>query len=150
MKKSFFMAGFVLLFAVMLFGCAKKTRPMLDIKKESVTSIEFKKTCYKEDEPDYREYVSKTVTEREDLDTLINWAQSLKLEKQNAIEVPVERVEYVIILNGVKEHRLIFLDDYIVYDTVAFVYANPSQKEQVKEKYNLLNYEEKAAKLDLM
>ena len=150
MKKSFFMAGFVFLFAVILFGCAKKTRPMLDIKKESVTSIEFKKTCYKEDEPDYREYVSKTVTEREDLDTLINWAQSLKLEKQNAIEVPVERVEYVIILNGVKEHRLIFLDDYIVYDTVAFVYANPSQKEQVKEKYNLLNYEEKAAKLDLM
>ena len=150
MKKSFFMAVFVLFCAVMLFGCAKKTRPMLDIKKESVTSIEFKKTCYKEDEPDYREYVSKTVTEREDLDTLINWAQSLKLEKQNAIEVPVERVEYVIILNGVKEHRLIFLDDYIVYDTVAFVYANPSQKEQVKEKYNLLNYEEKAAKLDLM
>ena len=150
MKKSFFMAVFVLLCAAMLFGCAKKTRPMLDIKKESVTSIEFKKTCYKEDEPDYREYVSKTVTEREDLDTLINWAQSLKLEKQNAIEVPVERVEYVIILNGVKEHRLIFLDDYIVYDTVAFVYANPSQKEQVKEKYNLLHYEEKAAKLDLM
>lgn len=150
MKKSFFLAASVLICAVMLFGCAKKTRPMLDIKKESVTSIEFKKTCYKDDEPDYREYVSKTVTEREDLDALINWVLSLKLAKQNAIEVPVERVEYVIILNGAKEHRLIFMDDYIVYDTAAFVYANPSQKEQVKEKYNLLNYEEKAAELDLM
>ena len=150
MKKLFFPAVSVLLCAVMLFGCAEKTRPALDIKKESVTSIEFKKTCYKEDVPDYREYVSKTVTEREDLDALINWTQSLRLEKQSAIEVPVERVEYVIVLKGVKEHRLIFLDDYIVYDTAAFVYANPSQKEQVKEKYNLLNYEEKAAELDLM
>lgn len=43
MKKLFFPAVSVLLCAVMLFGCAEKTRPALDIKKESVTSIDLKK-----------------------------------------------------------------------------------------------------------
>lgn len=140
----------VLVLLISLCGCAEKTKPALDIKSESVTSIEFKRTCYSDDDPSFRSYVSKTVSQREDIDEVINWAKSLKLSKQSAIEIPVEKVEYVIVLNGVKKHKLIFMGDYIVLDAAAYTFDNPAQKTQVREKYNMLNYSENSAELDLM
>ncbi len=149
MSKKVFLAA--MLAVLMIFtGCAEKQRPVLQINNESVTSIEFKKTCVSQQDPDARTYVSKTVTEKQDVDELIEWAKSLKLKKQDAIEIPVEQVDYVIVLNGVKEHKLIFLNEYVVLDTTAYTYENPDDKSQASEKYNLLNYEETETQLNLM
>ena len=149
MKKAVTVMAVLIMISV-LCGCAEKTKSALDIKNESVTSIEFKKTCYSESEPDSRSYVAKTVTVREDIDSIISWVESLKLTKQSAIEIPVEQVDYVIVLNGTKQHNLIFVGNYVVFDTAAYTFDSPVQQEQVKEKYNLLNYEESSVELDLM
>lgn len=133
-----------------LVGCAEKTRAALDIKRESVSSVEFKRTCYSDDEPEFRAYVSKKVTEASDIDKLIAWATDLRLTKQKAIEIPVENVEFVMVLNGTKEHKLIFMGDYVIFDAVAYTYDRAQDKSLVREKYNMLNYEENSAELDLI
>ena len=62
MKKYIFLTA-ALMALVIFAGCTEKQRPVLQINNESVTSIEFKKTCYSDEDPDSRSYVSKTVTE---------------------------------------------------------------------------------------
>lgn len=136
--------------ALVICGCSEKKKPAFHIKNDSVTSIEFQKTVFSETDVTERSYVSKTVLQREDIDKLISWMSALKLEKHAAVEIPIENVKYVIVLNGPKEHNLIFLDDYAVFDTAAYQFADQSQMEQVGQKYNMLNYEEKAAELNLM
>ncbi len=149
MKKYIFLTA-ALMALVIFAGCTEKQRPVLQINNESVTSIEFKKTCYSDEDPDSRSYVSKTVTEKDDINQIIDWAKSLPLVRHDAIEIPVEQVDYVIVLNGVKQHKLIFLDDYVVLDTTAFIYENPDSKSEISEKYNLLNYEETETQLELI
>lgn len=149
MKKTAVLTVFIMVLLTFC-GCAEKSRPTLDIKKDSVTSVEFKKTCYSDSDPSFRSYVSKNVSQREDIDKIVEWAKSLKLTRHDAIEIPVDQVSYVIVLGGAKEHKLIFVGDYIVFDTAAYTFDNPSQKTQVAQNYNLLNYEESESELDLI
>ncbi len=137
------------LIALLICGCAVKYRPEIVIKSDSVTSIDFKKTYFPEGEGS-RTYSVKKLTEREDIDELSAWLESLRLVKQDAIEVPVEQVEYVIVLNGAKEHTAIFMNEYIIYDRTAYTFENETQRGAVSEKYNLLNYPEQQTQLDLM
>ena len=144
------MSAVMILLLLFMCGCSKKSSPAIKIKSESVTSVVFKKTGYSDTDATARTYTSKTVTERRDIDNLIDWVESFDLEKQSAIEIPVEQVEFVIELNGTMLHKLIFLGDYVVLDTTAYTFKNASDKSKVLQKYNLLNYEEAKAELDLM
>lgn len=140
----------MILLLLFMCGCSKKSSPVIKIKNESVTTVVFKKTGYSDTDAAARTYTSKTITERRDIDNLIDWLETFALEKQSAIEIPVEQVEFVIELKGTILHKLIFLGGYVVLDTTAYTFKNASDKLKVLEKYNLLNYAETKAELDLM
>lgn len=123
-------------------SCAKKSRPSIEIKNESVSSIELRRTVFSAENPSERSYFQKTVDKKEDVETLISWIEQLSLEKHDPIEIPIEKVQYVLILKGIKDHRLIFMDEYVVYDSTAFTYKSEKQMTEISEKYNLSNYPE--------
>lgn len=123
-------------------SCARKTSPAFTIKKESVSSIDFKKNTLLADEGVKTYTVQKSVTGKEDIEAVISWVHSLKLEKHEPIEFPMETIRYMMVLKGVKDHLLIFLDDYVVFDSIAYSYTDKAAAKKVAEKYNLLNYPE--------
>ena len=135
-----------LILLVLLCGCSLKNTPSLRLKAESVSSVEIKKT-YRDGTSSYS--VSKTVTDREDTEKLISWLESLRLTKHDAIEIPVDQVRYVVVLEGVKTHKLIFIDGFVIYDSTAYTYDDLSQQSEIDKKYNLLNYPEQSTELDL-
>lgn len=142
----------VVALAVMLFSmsaCARKIRPDINIKTESVTALSFKRTVFSSTDVTSREYMQKRITEQQDIKALTDWISDLRLEKHDPIEVPVEMIEYFIILEGKKEHTLIFYGDYVVYDATAYTFKNSAQRHEVVEKYNMLNYEEQQTELEL-
>lgn len=129
-----------------LSSCVKKTYPAFNIKKESVTSIDFK--CNPAIKPGSSfATVEKVVTSKDDMENLITWVHSLSLKKHEAIEFPIETIRYMMVLNGKKDHRIFFLDDYVVFDSTAYEYLDKSQAKEVVEKYNLLNYPEQSTTL---
>ena len=131
-------------------SCARKTKPPFVIKHESVSSIEFKRTVYSAENPLSRSYLEKRVTDKEDVENIICWVEDLKLEKKGAIEVPIERIQFVIVLKGIKDHRLVFMDEYVIFDATAYTYTDPEQMAEVSRKYNLLNYSEQTAELGII
>lgn len=140
----------ILALSLSLFGCTRKSRPAIDIKYESVQSVYFKRTVFSTESPDKRDYFVKSVTDTDGIKSVLDWIESLDLEKHSAIEVPLERVEYVIILNGVKDHTVVFYDNYVIYDTTAFTYKDESHRDETAKCYNMLNYEEKQTELNLV
>lgn len=148
MKKRLSAAALIVL--LLLCGCAHKSMPAFRIKGESVKSIEIIKTCYDENDASARSFVSKTVTERGDIDNLISWLESLKLTRHDAIEIPAEEVRCVVNLDGVKSHRLIFIEGYVIFDATAYAFNDPSDTDAIIQKYNLLNYAEQDTELDLI
>lgn len=150
MLKRFFSIFFVFVLILSFTGCAYKTRPAIQIKHDSVKSIDYKRTDFMTNSPDERNYYLKTVTESEDIEVILDWIDGLKLEKHDAIEVPTEKVEYVITLNGIKNHTIVFFDNYVIYDAAVFTYLDSTQSKQVSEYYNMLNYAEQPTELDLI
>ena len=124
--------------------------PELRIKVESIESIDFKKTYFKDDLSDPRDYKQKSVTDKDDIKEIVDWLVGLSITKHDAIEIPVERVNYVIMLNGKKTHKVIFMDNYIIYDSQAYTFDNESDIDSVKNKYNLLGYTEIETDLDII
>ncbi len=141
---------FIIIIVLNVFSCTYKTSPDIDIKLESVQSIDFKRTAFSTETPFGRDYFVKSVTDANDVKALLEWIEGLKLEKQQAIEIPTENVEYLMILNGVKNHKLIFFDNYVVYDSIAYTYENQSKITEVSKMYNMLNYEEKSTELNIL
>lgn len=123
-------------------SCTRKSFPAFTIKKESVTEIEFKQAKINPNDIGNPECVKKTITQDSDIEAVIDWAHSLKLEEHDPIEYPIQDVRYIIVLHGKLEHRITFLDDYVLFDAKAFTYKSSSQKDEVSQKYNLLNYEQ--------
>ena len=150
MIKRFFSLLAVIVLMFSFPGCARKTRPLIQIKHESVQSIDYKRTDFMTDSPDKRDHYIKTVTQNEDIEIILDWIESLKLQKHDAIEVPTEKVEYVITLNGVKNHTVVFFDNYVIYDATVFTYLDSVQSKQVSEYYNMLNYAEQPTEFDLI
>ena len=142
--------SFVIMSVLMLTltcSCARKIFPAFNIKKESVTAIEFKQCTLNIDDIGNPLCVKKDVTAKEDIEKIIDWAQSLKLEKHEPIEYPIETVRYIIVLKGKLDHKITFLDDYVLFDSQAYTYKSDLQKKQVSEKYNFLNYTESKSTL---
>ncbi len=142
MIKRIISAFLIVLLLCVNVGCARKTKPVFNIKHESVTSIDFKRSTYAQNGNLSLKCVQKTVDDTDDIEKLLTFVESLKLVKHAPIEVPSEKIQYVMVLNGVKDHKLVFMDEYVVYDSTAYTYKNLSQKSEVAEKYNLLNYPE--------
>ena len=143
-----FLLAFITIFAVS--SCEQKVSPELRIKVESIESIDFKKTYFKDDLSDPRDYKQKSVTDKDDIKEIVDWLVGLSITKHDAIEIPVERVNYVIMLNGKKTHKVIFMDNYIIYDSQAYTFDNKSDIDSVKNKYNLLGYTEIETDLDII
>lgn len=133
-----------------LSACAEKFRPEIKINTDSITSIDFKKTYFTDDSDDPRDYKQKTLTEADDIRALADWLTGLHLTEHPAIEIPVEQVSYAIILNGKKSHRVLFMDEYIIYDSTAYTFDRDSDKNAVDSKYNLLGYTETETELDII
>lgn len=149
MKRSVALFLAVIALFTVLCGCKRIERPEIKIKYDSVNAIEFKKRIFSDQNDNKHESVLKTVTKREDIDSLLKWIESLDITEHEAIEIPAEKVEYYIVLDSIKEHELIFFDNYVVYDTTAYTFDDPDDKQSVAEKYNLLNYEQKETELGL-
>ena len=146
MKKIISILIICLILITGLSACVKKSYPAFNIKNESVTSIDFKYNP--EITPGSSSAtVEKVVTSKDDMEKLITWVHSLDLKKHEAIEFPIETIRYMMVLNGKKDHRLFFLDDYVVFDSTAYEYLDKSQAKEVIEKYNLLNYPEQPTTL---
>lgn len=139
----------VVLMMLTLSACARKEKPTIKIKYDSVSSIVFKRMELSDTDATLRTYYQKKITGEDDVKSVLDWICSLSLLKHEAIEVPSEKIEYLMKFGDTKEHVLIFFDDYVVYDSTAYTFKNPTQQEEVIEKYNLLNYEEQETELDL-
>ncbi len=126
-------------------SCAKKFRPSIKLNSDSITTVEFKKTMF----GSQRTYKQKTVTEVSDIKSICDWLTSLRLTKHDAIEIPIEKISYAIILKGTKDHRVIFMDEFIIFNNDAYTFNKPADRKSVLEKYNFLNYTETDAKLGL-
>lgn len=142
MKRTLSLIAVCIILLTACSSCARKTSPAFTIKKESVTSIDFKKNSLSADDPTKTVTVQKSVTDKEDVEAVIAWVHSLKLEKHDPIEFPIETIRYMMVLNGVKDHQLIFLDNYVVFDSTAYLYTDKAQASEASEKYALLNYPE--------
>ncbi len=138
----------VLLIAVSfsICSCAKKTKPTIKISADSVDTIDFKKTYFN----DSTYYKQKTVTEKQDIVKITNWLSTLLLEKHEPIEVPVEKVSYVIVLNGKTTRKIILMDNFIIYNSTAYTFKREADLKSVSEKYNLINYPETDTTLELI
>lgn len=147
MKRIFFVLITVLMTLVLFTSCAKKFSPSIKLNSDNITSVEFKKTIFGENE---RQHKQKTITEHSDIKELCNWLTSLRLTKHDAIEIPVEKITYAIILKGTKEHRVVFMDEYIIFNNTAYTFNKSSDLKAVEQKYNLLNYTENDSKLGLI
>lgn len=145
MKRIFSILSIVVI-VFSISSCAKKFTPSIKIKSDNVTSIEFKKTVFDVTNT----YKQKTVTETDDIKTLCQWLTNLSLAKHEPIEIPVEKISYAIILKGTKEHRVVFMDEYIIYDNVAYTFNKNRDLNAVATKYDLLNYNETDATLGLI
>lgn len=143
--------SFVLI-AVMLFftltSCAEKFYPEIKINTENVTSVEFKKTYFEDDGT--RVHKQKKITDSDDIEAVADWLSDLRLTEHSAIEIPVEKISYVMIINGKKVHRVIFMDEFIIYDSTAYTFDNEKDLNAVQEKYDLLGYTEEETELDLI
>ena len=139
----------IVLTLVTMSACARKEKPAIKIKYDSVSSVTFKRTVFSDTDASLRTYFKKEITNEEDVRLVLDWVCSLSLSKHDPIEVPSEKIEYLMKFGDTKEHTLIFFDDYVVYDSTAYTYKNPNQQGEVSEKYNMLNYEEQKTELDL-
>lgn len=147
MKRKIFWAIAILLIAISLCSCAKKFSPEIRLNAENITSIDFKKTYFVDKD---REHKQKSVTEQADIKQLTDWLSGLHLTEHPAIEIPAEKITYALIINGKKNHTVIFMDEYIIYDYTAYTFDNSSDLKTVETKYNLLGYTETEAALDLV
>ena len=147
MKRKIFSALAIILVVVSLCSCAKKFSPEIKLNVENITSIDFKKTYFTDDE---REHKQKSVTEQSDIKAIVDWLSGLRLTEHSAIEIPAEKITYALVINGKKTHTVIFMDEYIIYDYTAYTFNNSSDLKTVESKYNLLGYTETEAGLDLV
>lgn len=148
MKRKIFSALTIIILVVSLCSCAKKFTPEIKLNPENITSIDFKKTYFNEDNT--RTHKQKSVTEQADIKALADWLSGLRLTEHLAIEIPAEKITYVLMINGKKTHTVIFMDEYIIYDYTAYTFNNNSDLSAVETKYNLLGYTEVEAGLDLV
>ncbi len=147
MTKRIISVVLIAIIALTLFcSCAKKFSPSIKLNSDNITSVEFKKTIFGLE----RTYKQKTITQDQDIKALCDWLTSLRLTKHEAIEIPVEKIRYTIILKGAKEHRVIFMDEYIIYDNDAYTFNRDGDIDSVSSRYDLLNYTETDAKLGLI
>ncbi len=147
MKKQIISVLAVIIVVLTLFSsCTKKFSPSIKLNSDSITSVEFKKTIFDLE----RTYKQKTVTQASDIKSICDWLTSLRLTKHDAIEIPVENISFAIILKGAKEHRVIFMDEYIIFNNAAYTFNRANDQKSVSEKYNFLNYTETDTKLGLI
>lgn len=146
MKRKLISVFSIVVMLVTFCSCAKKFHPEIKLDVDSITSIDFKKTIFSDDK---REHVQKSVTEQADIKQLADWLSGLRLTEHEAIEIPVEKITYALVINGKKTHTVIFMDEYIIYDFTAYTFDKSSDVTTVETKYNLLGYTETETKLDL-
>ncbi len=148
MKRKIFSVLAIAVLVVSLCSCAKKFSPDIKLNSENISSIDFKKTYFSEDNT--REHMQKSVTEQADIKALTDWLSGLRLTEHPAIEIPAEKITYALVINGKKTHTVIFMGEYIIYDFTAYTFDNSSDLSAVETKYNLLGYTETEAELDLV
>ena len=136
-----------LICVISISGCGKrKESPDIKLKKDSITSIVFQKSYPAqsgsniEDEKAFKE---KAVTESADIAEIARWIEGLKLTKSQAIGIDPNKIEYTIVLKGVKDHLLVFTLGKVIYDGIVYDFVSEAQSLEAGQMYNLLNYEEK-------
>lgn len=146
--KSKILSALMLIFVlVSLSACsARKQSPDIVLKRESIETIIMQKS-YLDSEADESNFKQKEVNQSEDIDAIAEWIESLKLLKGEVIGIDPKLVDYTIILEGVKDHLLVFTQGKVIYDGIVYDYENSEQAAEVEQKYNLLNYEEKQAQV---
>lgn len=147
MNRKIISALALLMILVCFCSCAEKFRPEIKLNADSITSIDFKKTYFTDKD---REYMQKSVTESEDVEALVKWLTGLHLTEHPAIEIPVEKINYALVINGKKNHTVIFMDEYIIYDYTAYTFDKSSDLTAVETKYNLLGYTETETELGIV
>ncbi len=146
MKRIISILAVLIIILTAFSSCAKKFSPSIKIKSDSVTSVEFKKTVFGISNT----YKQKTISDTDDIKDLCQWLTGLSLTKHDAIEIPVKNISYAIILKGTKEHRVLFMDEYIIFDNNAYTFNKNRDMNAVSEKYDLLNYTETDTTLGLI
>ncbi len=146
--KSRTVAGLLLCAVILsLCGCsARKDSPDIRLKRESIDTIIMQKSYPIEGSEDNM-FRQKEISEAEDIDALVEWIEGLQLVKGEVIGIDPRLVEYTIILEGVKDHLLVFTQGKVIYDGIVYDYENSEQALEAQQKYSLLNYEENEAQV---
>lgn len=147
MKRIISIALLLILALTLVSGCAKKTTTKISINAQNVKSVNFKCAYFGGDKIDYKQ---KIITQQSDIKTITDWLGSLQLEKAGVIEIPAEKITYYLQFKGAKEHKVIFMDEFIIFDKTAYTFKKSTQQNSVVQKYNLFNYPEQDTTLGLL
>lgn len=142
MKKIVCLLCVVVLSFSMLCGCKwGKNVTELTPNRSAVQSIIIQKT-YKNDDGKIC-YRQKVIDKDEDIDAIIKKLDSVGVERQEAVEYSY--VDYLVLFEGPKDHRLVVSKDYYIYDGTAYTVTREKNKTVVANLYNTLNYTEEEA-----
>ena len=141
--KRIVLIALTLVLMLLCCSCAKKTTPTIKINSDNVNSVVFKSNtdsgCKQ-----------KLITEKTDIKNICSWLKSIKLTKHSAIEIPTSEVSYIIEINGKADHKIIVMDEFLIYDSVAYTFNKKTDLNSVEQKYNLFAYKETDSELGLL
>lgn len=135
MKRIF---SFFLLFVLILQGCAVGDFADITPTPDVIESISFQRTNI--DEKKQYTYFEKKLTEPEEIKDFCK-----KLDKVKFVGIdPIKfsSVDYLIIFEGPRQHKLLVCQDEIIYDGIAYKINNGSLNDTISHLYDKLPQQE--------
>ena len=136
-----FCSLFLLLLILILHGCAVNNFADITPAPDAIESICFQRTNI--DKKNQYTYFEKTLTEPEDIKNFCN-----KLDKVKVIGIdPIKfsSVDYLIIFEGPRQHKLLVCQNEIIYDGIAYKINSGSLNDAISHIYNKLPQQEQPA-----
>ncbi len=140
MKKKIIRLFCIVLCGLMLLcGCNwNKKATELTPTRSAVQSIVIQKT-YKDQDGGVI-YRQKVIKDEQDITDIIQKLDAVSVEKQSAVEYSY--VDYLVLFEGPKDHRLLVSGEYYIYDGTAYTVKQNKNKTVVADLYDKLNYTE--------
>ncbi len=132
---------FFLIFVLMLGGCAKGDFADVTPSPDAIDSISFQRTNI--DENNNYTYFEKTLTTADDIKGFCVDLDKVKFVKIDPVKF--SSVDYLIVFEGPKQHKLMVSGDEIIYDGLAYKINNGSLNDAISRLYNDLPQQEQSA-----
>ncbi len=126
-------------FALIVTGCAKQAGPNVTPQQSTIQKIYFQKTVI--DEKGNYTYKEKEIEDPSAIGKLCSAIEALPVEAEDPVKY--SEVDYLIVFECGKRHKLMVLKNEIIYDGVAYRSVKGSLGEAIADLYDGLAAEEK-------